>query len=91
VNVTKQEAVRLLAREIVGLQRNGYKLEEIVASFRGDGLDLSTATMKSYLSRVKAARSRRRGAAKQALVRRKGQRRRRRGSRHRRPSGRHLR
>ena len=53
-NVTKQEAVRLLAREIAGLQRKGYKLEQIVASFRGDGLDLSTATMKSYLSRAKA-------------------------------------
>jgi hypothetical protein len=67
-NVTKQEAVRLLAREIAGLQRKGYKLEQIVASFRGDGLDLSTATMKSYLSRVKASRSRRRGAGKQARV-----------------------
>lgn len=59
-NVTKQEAVKLLAREIAGLQRKGYKLDQIVASFRGDGLDLSTATMKSYLSRAKASTSRRR-------------------------------
>src|SRR5450432_3115452 len=65
-NVTKQEAVRLLARDIAGLQRKGYKLDHIVASFRGDGLDLSTATMKSYLSRAKASRSRRRGATKGA-------------------------
>jgi hypothetical protein len=67
-NVTKQEAVRLLAREIAGLQRKGYKLEQIVAGFRGDGLDLSTATMKSYLSRAKASRSRRRGAPQQTPV-----------------------
>jgi hypothetical protein len=67
-NVTKQEAVRLLAGEIAGLQRKGYTLEQIVASFKGDGLDLSTATMKSYLSRVKASRRRRRGAVKQARV-----------------------
>src|SRR5258708_6637388 len=70
-NVTKQEAVRLLAREIAGLQRKGYSLDQIVASFRGDGLDLSTPTMKSYLSRVKASRHRRRGAPKQAPVRTK--------------------
>jgi hypothetical protein len=67
-NVTKQEAVRLLAREIAGLQRKGYKLEQIVASFKGDGLDLSTATMKSYLSRAKASRRRRRDAPKRAPI-----------------------
>jgi hypothetical protein len=71
-NVTKQEAVRLLAREIASLQRRGYTLDQIVAGFRGDGLDLSTATMKSYLSRVKASRNRRRGATKQAPVATKG-------------------
>ncbi len=70
--VTKQEAVRLLATEIVGLQRKGYKLEQIVAAFRSDGLDLSTATMKSYMSRVKAARNRRRAAPKHATVPTKG-------------------
>jgi len=71
-NITKQAAVRILAPEIAGLRRKGYKLEQIVAGFRGDGLDLSTATMKSYLSRVKASRSRRRGAPKQGPVATKG-------------------
>ena len=56
-----------------GLQRKGYTLDQIVASFRGDGLDLSTATMKSYLSRAKASRSRRRGAPKQTPVLTKGE------------------
>lgn len=71
-NVTKQEAVRLLAGEILGLQRKGYTLEQIVESFRADGFDLSTPTLKSYLSRAKALRNRRRGAAKQLPVPPKG-------------------
>ena len=54
--------MRLLATEIAGLQRKGYTLEQIAESFRGDGLDLSTPTLKSYLSRAKAAIVRRKGA-----------------------------
>jgi hypothetical protein len=57
VNVTKQEAVRLLDREISGLQRKGYSLEQIVESLRGEGLDLSTPTLKSYRSRAKAGQA----------------------------------
>ena len=68
VNVTKQEAVRLLAAEIAGLQRKGYTLEQIAESFRGDGLDLSTPTLKSYLSRAKAAKVRRTGAVESSPV-----------------------
>jgi hypothetical protein len=58
VNVTKQEAVRLLEREIAGLQRKGYSLEQIVESLRGEGLDLTTPTLKSYRSRAKAGHER---------------------------------
>jgi hypothetical protein len=71
-NVTNQEAIRLLERDIVSLQRKGYTLKQITDSFRGDGLDLSTATMKSYLSRAKAARQRRRGAPPPAVAATKG-------------------
>ena len=53
---------------IEGLQRKGYKLDQIVESFRGDGLDLTTATMKSYLSRAKASRQRRRDTPSPASV-----------------------
>jgi len=67
-NVTKQEAVRLLAPDIAGLRRKGYTMAQIADSFRGDGLDLSTPTLKSYLSRAKAQRSRRRDAPKKAPV-----------------------
>ena len=58
VNVTKQEAVRLLERAIAGQQRKGYTLEQIVESLRGEGLDLTTPTLKSYRSRAKAANGR---------------------------------
>src|SRR3954447_12873612 len=58
---TKREAVRLLRKEIVGLQRRGYTLEQIVGSLKDEGLNLSAATLKSYLSRAKG-RSAGRGA-----------------------------
>ena len=58
VDTTKQEAVKLLAREIEGLQRRGYSLEQVTEMLRGGGLVVSTPTLKSYLSRAKAARER---------------------------------
>ena len=54
VNTTKQEAVKLLAKEIASLQRRGYTLEQIAEILKNEALDLSTATLKSYLSRAKA-------------------------------------
>jgi hypothetical protein len=58
VDTTKQEAVKLLAREIEGLQRRGYSLEQIAEMLKGGGLIVSTPTLKSYLSRAKTARDR---------------------------------
>ena len=58
VNVTKQEAVRLLDKVIAGQQRKGYSLKQIVDSLRGEGLDLSILTLKSYRARAKAANGR---------------------------------
>jgi hypothetical protein len=60
--VTKQEAVRMLAGEIASLQHRGYTLEMITDGLRGDGLELTTPTLKSYLSRAKAGRRPRRAA-----------------------------
>jgi hypothetical protein len=67
-DVTKQEAVKLLSREITGLQRKGYSLEQIVSSLKGEGIDLTTPTLKSYLSRSKAARVRRQNAPSPARM-----------------------
>lgn len=62
MKTTKQEAVKLLANDIASLQRRGYTLEQITASLKDEGIDLSTPTLRCYLSRAKAARARRRGA-----------------------------
>jgi hypothetical protein len=59
-DTTKQEAVRLLAKEIQALQRRGYSLEQVAEMFKKGGLVLTTPTLKSYLSRAKGGRNRRR-------------------------------
>jgi hypothetical protein len=64
VDTTKQEAVKLLAREIEGLQRRGYSLEQIAEMLKGGGLIVSTPTLKSYLSRAKTTRERGKGAGR---------------------------
>lgn len=57
---TKQEAVRLLTGEIQALQHRGYSLEQVAEMFRRGGLVLTTPTLKSYISRAKGGRKRRR-------------------------------
>ena len=68
VDTTKQEAVKLLAREIEGLQRRGYSLEQIAEMLKGGGLVVSTPTLKSYLSRAKTTRERGKGAGPRRKV-----------------------
>ncbi len=53
-DLTKQEVVKMLAKEIKSLQKRGYTLEQIATSLKGEGLDISTPTLKSYLQRVKS-------------------------------------
>jgi intein-encoded DNA endonuclease-like protein len=53
-DLTKQEVVKMLAKEIKSLQKKGYTLEQIATSLKGEGLDISTPTLKSYLQRVKS-------------------------------------
>jgi hypothetical protein len=64
LDTTKQDAVKLLAREIEGLQRRGYSLEQIAEMLKGGGLVVSTPTLKSYLSRAKTTRERGKGAGR---------------------------
>ena len=64
LDTTKQDAVKLLAREIEGLQRRGYSLEQIAEMLKGGGLVVSTPTLKSYLSRAKTTRERSKGAGR---------------------------
>ena len=53
---SRQEAVKVLAKEIVALQRRGYSLEQISESLRGEGLDVATPTLKNYLQRSKTTK-----------------------------------
>ncbi|MBD3816325.1 MAG: protein mobC [Halothiobacillus sp.] len=53
---SKQEAVRILSKEIMALQRRGYTLDQISETLRGEGLSIATPTLKSYLQRAKQAK-----------------------------------
>lgn len=54
---SKQEAVRLLRKEIEAMQKRGYTLDDISEALRGGGLDITTPTLKNYLARAKPAGS----------------------------------
>lgn len=52
---SKQDAIRLISKEIAAMQRNGYTLDQISHTLKGEGLDIATPTLKSYLQRAKPA------------------------------------
>lgn len=52
---SKQEAVKLLSKEIASMQKRGYTLDQISEALRGEGLAVATPTLKSYLQRAKPA------------------------------------
>jgi hypothetical protein len=54
-DLTKSDVVRMLAKEIKSLQKRGYSLEQIASSLKGEGLDISTPTLKSYMQKAKTA------------------------------------
>ena len=51
---SKQEAVRLLSKQIVALQKRGYSLKQIAEMLREEGLHLSGSTLRIYLQRAKS-------------------------------------
>ncbi len=51
----KSDVVKMLAKEIVVLRKRGYTLEQISEYFKGEGMDIGTPSLKSYLQRAKAA------------------------------------
>lgn len=52
-SMNKSEAIRKLSSEILELQSKGYTLDEIAETLKGGGLEISTATLKSYMARAK--------------------------------------
>ena len=57
---TKMGAVAALASELLTLRRKGWGLEALAAMLREGGLDLTPATLKNYLQRAGATRTKRR-------------------------------
>lgn len=52
-DLTKQDAVKILAKEIKSLRTKGYSMEQIANSLKGFGLEVSTPTLRNYLQRNK--------------------------------------
>lgn len=50
---SKQEAIKMLSKEINALKKRGYTLDQIAETLRGEGLDIKAPTLKSYLQRAK--------------------------------------
>lgn len=51
---SKIGAIVILSKEIESLQKRGYTIDQISETLRGEGLDITTPTLKSYLQRAKA-------------------------------------
>jgi hypothetical protein len=51
--VTKREAVALMADQVTKLQQRGYAMDEIADFLSTNGLTMSVQTLKSYLSRAR--------------------------------------
>lgn len=55
--VSKQEAIRIMSDAVCALQQRGYGLEQIAEIITKEGMPISVATLKSYLTRVKRTSS----------------------------------
>ena len=51
--VSKQEAIALMADQVAKLQQRGYAMDEIAHFLSSNGLAMSVQTLKSYLSRAR--------------------------------------
>ena len=50
VELTKQEVVKSLKKEIEELKKKGYTLQDIADTLKGSGITISAPTLRSYLS-----------------------------------------
>lgn len=50
-SVSKQEAIKLLAKDIKAMQARGYTLEQVSEQLKQLGVSLATPTLRSYLKR----------------------------------------
>lgn len=52
--ISKQEAVAMLTAQVGALQKRGYTVSEIADILTSNGLQITVATLKSYLTRAKS-------------------------------------
>lgn len=50
---SNQEAIKLLAKEIKGMQQRGYTLEQIADVLKSNEIAVAAPTLRSYLQRAK--------------------------------------
>ena len=62
--LSKFDAVKALSKEIAGMQKKGYSIEQIANALRESGLDIATPTLKSYLQRAKQGTAKRKAQPK---------------------------
>ncbi|MBA6105291.1 hypothetical protein [Pseudomonas monteilii] len=63
--VSKPEAVKMLAADVAEMQKKGYTIEMIAEILTNSGLEIKPSTLKSYLTRAKApSGTRKRGTKK---------------------------
>jgi hypothetical protein len=48
-DLNRRDMVNVLAKELHELQKRGYTLEEIGETLRGEGFDIATPTLRTYL------------------------------------------
>ncbi|WP_203564869.1 hypothetical protein, partial [Bordetella pseudohinzii] len=64
--VNKSEAVKMLVQQIAALHARGYTYEMIASILSAKGLQISVASLKTYLGRAKKASKNRKKPAKKA-------------------------
>jgi hypothetical protein len=64
---TKMGAVAALAPELLGLRRKGWGLEALAAMLGQSGLQITAGTLKNYLQRAGATRTKRRRDPERAV------------------------
>lgn len=52
-----QDTVRSLAKEIMALQKRGYTHDQIVELFKQESIELGVATLKNYMQRAKQTKA----------------------------------
>jgi hypothetical protein len=53
LELTQKEAIRMLSKEIIALQKKGYALKQIIEVLHGEGMPITLATLKGYMQAIK--------------------------------------